>query len=73
MPALIEVHKMTLAEKLRAMETLWDDFCRREADVPVPSWQESILDERERLSEQGKAHFSSWEGARKRIALTAAF
>jgi hypothetical protein len=66
--APIDIDQMTLAEKLQAMETLWDDLCRREADVPVPSWQKSILDERERLVEQGKARFSSWEAARKRLS-----
>jgi hypothetical protein len=51
----IQIDRMTLAEKLRTMEMLWDELCRREADVPVPSWQKEILDERERLVEQGYA------------------
>ncbi len=68
MQAPIHIAKMTLAEKLQTMEALWDDLCRREADVPVPAWQKSILDERERLVEQGKARFSSWEAARKRLS-----
>ena len=64
----IDIDQMTLAEKFQTMETLWDDLCRREADVPVRSWQKSILDERERLIAQGKAHFSNWEAARKRLS-----
>ena len=63
-----QIDQMTLAEKLRTMETLWDDLCQREADVPVPLWQKAILDERERLIEQGKARFSNWETARKRLS-----
>jgi hypothetical protein len=57
-----------VAEKLQTMEALWDDLCRNEADVPVPSWQKSILDERERLVAQGKARFSTLEAARKRLS-----
>ena len=64
----IQIDQMPLAEKLRTMETLWDDLCKREADVPVPPWQKAILDERERLIEQRKARFSSWESARKRLS-----
>jgi len=30
MPASIQIGQMTLAEKLLAMETLWDELCRRE-------------------------------------------
>lgn len=58
---------MTLAEKLKTMEVLWDDLSRRDADVPVPPWHKSILAERERLIKQGGARFDSWENARKRL------
>ena len=59
---------MTLEEKLRTMELLWEDLCRREESIPVPQWQKDLLDERERLVAQGKALFMDWETAKKRIA-----
>jgi hypothetical protein len=55
MPLALQLDRMTLEEKLRAMEALWDDLCRREEDVPVPQWHKDLLDERERLVEQGEA------------------
>ena len=58
---------MTLEEKLLAMETLWDDLCRREAGVPVLQWHKDLLDERERLVREGKAQFTDWETAKRRI------
>jgi hypothetical protein len=64
----LEIGKMTLEEKLRAMETLWDELCRRDEDVPVPQWHKDLLNERERLIEQGKARFIDWETAKKRIS-----
>lgn len=67
MSTVIQIDQMTLEEKLRAMEALWDDLCRREEDVPVPRWHKDLLDERERLIEQGKAQFLDWETAKKRI------
>jgi Putative addiction module component len=68
MPDVLQIDQMTLAEKLRAMEALWDDLCRREENIPVAQWHQDLLDERERLIEQGKASFLDWESAKKRIA-----
>jgi hypothetical protein len=68
MPVELQIAEMTLEEKLRAMEALWNDLCRREESVPVPQWHKDILDERERLIEQGKAQFIDWETAKKRIS-----
>jgi hypothetical protein len=67
-PAELQIDRMTLEEKLRAMEALWDNLCRREEAVPVPQWHKDLLDERERLVEQGKARFIDWEAAKKRIS-----
>ena len=68
MPIELQIAEMTLEEKLRAMEALWDDLCRREEAMPVPQWHKDLLDERERLVEQGKARFIDWETAKKRIS-----
>lgn len=67
MSDVLQIDQMTLEEKLRAMEALWDDLCRRDA-VPMPQWHKDLLDERERLLDQGKAHFVDWETAKKRIS-----
>lgn len=68
MSTVLPIDQMTLQEKLRAMEELWDDLCRREKDVPVEQWHKDLLDERARLVEQGTAQFSDWETAKKRIS-----
>ena len=68
MPVELQLEQMTLQEKLRAMEALWDDLRRHEEAVPVPQWQRDTLDERERLVAQGKARFLQWEAAKKRIS-----
>lgn len=67
MSTVLQLDQMTLEEKLRAMEELWDDLCEHEADVPVSQWHKDLLDERERLIEQGKAHFTDWGTVKKRI------
>jgi hypothetical protein len=68
MVAVLDIERMTLEEKLRAMEALWDDLCRREESVPVPQWHKDILDERERAIAEGKARFVDWETAKQRIS-----
>ena len=66
MSTVLDIDQMTLEEKLRAMEALWDDLCRKDA-VPVPQWHKDILDERERQIEAGKAEFIDWDIAKRRI------
>ena len=56
---------MTVEEKLRVMETLWDDLCRHEEHVPVPDWHKQLLDERQRRIDAGEAKFADWEKAKK--------
>lgn len=68
MAGVLQVEQMTVEEKLRAMEEIWENLSRTEENVPVPQWHKDLLDERERLVREGKARFSSWETAKKRIA-----
>ena len=49
------------------MEELWDDLRTRASGVPVPQWHKDLLDERERLIENGEAQFDDWDAAKKRI------
>ena len=63
----LNIEQMTLGEKLRAMEALWDDLCRNDA-VPVPQWHKDLLNERERLIAEGKAEFIEWDTAKEQIA-----
>lgn len=50
------------------MEGTGDDLGQHEEVVPVHQWQKDILEERERLVEQGRAQFVDWETAKRRIA-----
>ena len=67
MSTQLQINNMTIAEKLRIMEELWDDLRMRAAGVPLPQWHKDLLEERERLIETGEAQFRDWETAKKRI------
>ncbi len=64
----LQIDQMTVAEKLRTMEELWDDLRTRAENVPVFQWQKDLLEERERLIGTGEAQFDDWDTAKKRIA-----
>ena len=67
MSTQLQINQMTVAEKLRIMEELWDDLRGRAEGVPMPQWHKDLLDERERLIENGEAQFEDWDAAKKRI------
>ena len=68
MATTLELDRMTVQEKLAAMEALWADLSRNPENVPVPQWHKDLLDERERAVEEGSAKFMDWETAKKQIA-----
>ena len=63
----LQIDQMTIAEKLRAMEELWDDLRTRAEGVSMPQWHKDLLDERERLIASGEAQFDDWDVAKIRI------
>jgi hypothetical protein len=67
MPIELEIEKMTLEEKLRAMEALWADLSRKEQDIESPAWHEQLLKERETRVKSGQEKFESWEDAKREL------
>ena len=63
-----ELIALPLAERLRAMEALWDSLCRGgSSDAPVPHWHAGVLSARAKALDAGTETSSSWADARKRI------
>jgi hypothetical protein len=67
MPFELDIEKMTLEEKLRAMEALWTDLSRNEENIQSPPWHEQVLKEREEEVKSGQAEFESWEDAKREL------
>jgi hypothetical protein len=59
----LPLERMTLADKLEAMELLWADISRQPTDLPSPDWHKDVLDERRRLVAAGKLRFLDWDTA----------
>ncbi|OGQ98469.1 MAG: hypothetical protein A2521_08025 [Deltaproteobacteria bacterium RIFOXYD12_FULL_57_12] len=67
MPAALPIDKMTLSDKLQAMELLWEDLCRTPEQIPSPEWHEKALQERAKRIAEGTAEFSNWADAKEDI------
>lgn len=59
----LPLEKMTLADKLEAMELLWAEISKQPTDLPSPRWHKDVVDERRQLVAQGKLKFLDWETA----------
>ena len=59
----LEVKKMSLEERLQAMEMLWDSLVG-ETEIESPGWHQDILNEREKKIKNGEAEFISLEELR---------
>jgi putative addiction module component (TIGR02574 family) len=67
MVALAEIQQLPLHEKLMVMEALWESIAPAEDQLEVPQWHKDILDEREKLVQDGRAKFIDWEEAKQQI------
>jgi len=68
MPTALKISRMTIAEKLRTMEELWDELCRQAGDsLAAPAWHGEVLKQREESLRDGKDKPVEWETAKKRI------
>lgn len=67
MEAAVDLAKMTVPEKLRLMESLWQDLSADETQVPSPDWHTAILEDRIQLTASGKESFIEWSEAKQRL------
>ena len=63
----LHLDEMPLAEKLAAMELLWDDLSRTPEVIESPGWHINILEDRRRRIAGGDAKFVDWEKAKAEI------
>ncbi len=54
-----EIKNMSTAERLRAMEVLWDALCESADEIESPDWHGQILEERRKRIKSGDAQFVS--------------
>lgn len=63
---------MSLAERLRIIEQLWDTVCSEGGDVGSPEWHRDILAERKARAERSEARFLTLAELRARLRASGA-
>ena len=67
MDVALPLDKMSVEEKLRALELLWEDLARTPASVPSPRWHQDVLQAREQRLQEGKERIIPWDKARQSL------
>jgi len=63
----LPLDEMTVEEKLRVLESIWEDLLHNAEDIPSPSWHAIVLQECEKNREEGTDKATDWEEAKKQI------
>jgi hypothetical protein len=63
----LPLQDMTRAEKLMAMEALWEDLSRNEESFESPGWHLKELAVTEERVREGRERFVDWEQAKKKL------
>lgn len=67
MELVLRLDQMTTAEKLRALEQIWEDLCRTPDEIPSPSWHADVLRDREKRVQEGSSRFVDWAQTKEDI------
>jgi putative addiction module component (TIGR02574 family) len=68
----LEIERMSLAERLQAMELLWRSMAAEPDKLESPGWHKKILARRLAKVETGKGEFLTLAQLKKRLAKRAA-
>jgi hypothetical protein len=62
-----ELELMTVAEKMKLLETVWQSLCSNPAELDSPAWHGEVLKKRNQRIEQGQSKISPWSEAKARL------
>ena len=57
---MTDLHKLSVKDKIKVVQTLWDDIAREQSIETLSSEHKKILDERIQKINSGDAQFKSW-------------
>ena len=63
----LELDKLSIEDKLKLIELIWNDLLKTEEKIPSPKWHEKELLLRERLVAEYKEKILDWNDAKKDI------
>jgi putative addiction module component (TIGR02574 family) len=63
----IPLDNLSVSEKVRLLERVWDSLCTESGDVRSPDWHREVLETRKRRLEARQATVSAWSEAKARL------
>lgn len=63
----IPLDKMTVEDKLQAIEEIWADLVDTPENIPSPSWHADVLQAREKRISEGTSRFLDIEAAKNAV------
>ncbi len=52
-----EIARMSVSERLQAMDQLWDALCREQPEMASPDWHRVVLADRKARARRGESKF----------------
>jgi putative addiction module component (TIGR02574 family) len=62
-----EIERMSVTERLQAMDQLWDSLTRDGDEIPSPAWHQDVLADRKARAQRGEAKFLTLDQLRSRL------
>ena len=62
-----EIERMSVADRLKTIEDIWDSLYRDADDVPSPDWHRDVLADRKARAERGESQFLTLDQLRSRL------
>ena len=63
-----ELHKLSVKDKIKVVQTLWDDIAKEQSIDELPATHKKILDERLHKIGSGNALFKPWSEVQSKYA-----
>jgi putative addiction module component (TIGR02574 family) len=63
----IPLETLSVSEKIRLLESVWNSLCDKSGDVRSPEWHREVLETRELRLKNGQATVSPWSEAKARL------
>ena len=63
---MTDLHKLSVKEKMKVVQTLWDNIAREQSMETLSTGHKNILNERIQKINSGNAQFKSWSEVRNK-------
>ena len=64
----LHIERMSVTERLQAIDQLWDSLTRDGDEIPSPDWHQEVLADRKTRAQRGEAKFLTLDQLRSRLA-----